>query len=56
MAEAQQQANQRGWDDRMAGKNMAESWTMPVEERNAYRNGYIDACEALVAHGERYEP
>lgn len=45
------QAEQRGWDDRMAGKRMAESWTMPVEEQNRYINGYRDACSALAAHG-----
>ncbi|WP_395443536.1 hypothetical protein [Caulobacter sp. UC70_42] len=50
MTDRQQQANQAGWDDRMASKSMVESWTLDPHVANAYLNGYREACEALAAH------
>lgn len=46
MTTQQQTAFYQGFDDRSAGKPMAEAFTLTPETANAYRNGYVEACYA----------
>ena len=39
------EAFQTGYDDRVRGRSMRETWTIAVEFQNAYVNGYRAACE-----------
>lgn len=49
MTDLQDATEDRGYQDRMAGLPMAESYTLSPRVANAYINGYRRACEEIAA-------